>query len=232
MLQIQSLGESSLVLTPSELAISFAPLQVNIATSIKAERLADLQAQLTALAQTCQALDEFADVVLGMGNLTLLLKDSDKMAYWHGEIATLWHKASRITARSQQITIPVCYGGEAGPDLEYVAHVHQLSTAEVIRLHTTPSYRVCFLGFQPGFAYLDGLASQLFTPRRDEPRLSVPKGSVGIGNQQTGVYPAAAPGGWQLIGQTKLTLFDVNSERPNLLMPGDTVIFCPTQWDK
>ena len=125
------------------------------------------------------------------------------------------------------VEIPVCYGGACGPDLEEVAARHCLTPAQVIRRHCAPRYCVQFLGFLPGFAYLSGLPPGLETPRRDTPRLSVPAGAVGIGGAQTGVYPLESPGGWQIIGQTPLVLFDPNREPPALLRAGDTVRFVP-----
>jgi inhibitor of KinA len=123
------------------------------------------------------------------------------------------------------VTIPVCYGGGFGPDLDEVAGLHQVSTAEVIRLHSAATYKVYMIGFVPGFAYLGGMDERLATPRKATPRKSVLAGAVGIAGQQTGVYPLETPGGWQIIGQTPLKLFDVNRGQPSLLKPGDTVIF-------
>lgn len=106
------------------------------------------------------------------------------------------------------VTIPVCYGGELGPDLPFVAQHAGLTEEEVIARHAGRDYRIYMLGFLPGFPYLGGLDEQLFTPRLDTPRTAIPAGSVGIGGEQTGIYPIASPGGWQLIGRTPLKLFD------------------------
>lgn len=119
------------------------------------------------------------------------------------------------------------YGGDAGPDLGVVACHCNLTEKQVVELHASIDYVVWFLGFQPGFPYLGGLPEQLATPRRAEPRLQVPAGSVGIGGAQTGVYPLATPGGWQLIGRTNLPLFSPEREEPVLLRPGDIVRFIP-----
>ena len=100
-----------------------------------------------------------------------------------------------------------------------------LAPRELVRLHSEAAYRVFFLGFLPGFAYLDGLPPALHTPRRATPRTAVPAGSVGIGGAQTGIYPSASPGGWQLIGHTRLKLFDPTAAQPTLLQPGDRVRF-------
>ncbi len=98
---------------------------------------------------------------------------------------------------------------------------------EVARRHSAGEYVVYFLGFLPGFAFLGGLAPALATPRRAEPRMAVPAGSVGIGGEQTGIYPLVSPGGWQLIGRTTVRLFDPQAAEPTLLRPGDQVRFVP-----
>jgi inhibitor of KinA len=125
------------------------------------------------------------------------------------------------------VTLPVLYGGEAGPDLEFVAQHHRTSPDEVIALHSRPDYLVYMIGFAPGFPYLGGLAEELATPRLEKPRLRVPKGSVGIGGAQTGVYSVDSPGGWRLIGRTPVSLYDPAAERPALLQAGDRVRFRP-----
>lgn len=123
--------------------------------------------------------------------------------------------------------IPVVYGGDAGSDLSEVAAQTGLSEKEVIRRHSGPEYHVQAIGFLPGFPYLAGLPAELACPRRPSPRSLVPAGSVGIGGAQTGVYPCASPGGWNLIGRTPLELFDPSSQQPALLKPGDRVRFVP-----
>ena len=122
--------------------------------------------------------------------------------------------------------IPVCYHPSLGPDLAAVATHCQLSEDELVRRHSCAKYHVYFLGFLPGFAYLGGLDPRLHTPRKSQPRTMVPSGSVGIGGEQTGIYPMSSPGGWQLIGQTPLNLFDLSRSAPCLLQAGDTVQFC------
>jgi KipI family sensor histidine kinase inhibitor len=123
------------------------------------------------------------------------------------------------------VTIPAVYGGEFGPDLPFVAGHCGLTEEAVIRLHTRPTYHVYMLGFTAGYAYLGGMPKRLTTPRLPSPRLRVPAGSVGIGGNQTGVYPVESPGGWRLIGRTPLTLFDPAWEVPVLIRPGDRVKF-------
>jgi KipI family sensor histidine kinase inhibitor len=129
---------------------------------------------------------------------------------------------------ARRIEIPVCYGGEDGPDLEAVAAHCGLPAAEVIERHAAGGYVVDFLGFAPGFAYLSGLDPSLATPRLETPRRRVPAGSVAIGGSQTGVYPFATPGGWRLIGRTPLKMFDPESEPMARVALGDRVRFVPT----
>ena len=121
----------------------------------------------------------------------------------------------------------VCYGGDYGPDLDFVCHHSGLSAQEVIELHSAPDYLIYMLGFLPGFAYLGGLDPRLHTPRLDSPRTCIPAGSVGIGGAQTGVYPLASPGGWQLLGRTPVSVFDRQRQEPILYRAGNLVHFVP-----
>jgi len=123
------------------------------------------------------------------------------------------------------VEIPVCYGGEHGPDLEVVAQHCGLKTEEVIAKHRGADYLVHAIGFAPGFPYLGRLPEVLQTPRRATPRLSVPAGSVGIGGAQTGIYPLTIPGGWQIIGRTPVPMFRLGEAEPSLLRVGDRVKF-------
>ncbi|WP_269800048.1 5-oxoprolinase subunit PxpB [Bacillus sp. mrc49] len=125
------------------------------------------------------------------------------------------------------VSIPVCYGGEYGPDLEYVARYHDLTTDEVIHIHSNGEYLAYMIGFAPGFPFLGGLPKDIATPRRSSPRMTIPAGAVGIAGMQTGVYPISTPGGWQLIGQTPMELFLPNVTPPSLLQAGDMVKFQP-----
>ena len=125
------------------------------------------------------------------------------------------------------VEIPVCYGGEYGPDLLEVAQHCSLTPEEVIARHTAPTYRIYMLGFTPGFPYLGGMDPSIAAPRRKEPRIHIPAGSVGIAGEQTGVYPIVSPGGWQRIGRTPLRLFDPQKEQPILLSAGTGIRFVP-----
>lgn len=124
--------------------------------------------------------------------------------------------------RARVVEVPVVYDG---PDLGLVAATTGRSEQEVVRRHTAPEYLVAFLGFSPGFAYLVGLDPALHVPRRATPRTRVPAGSVGLAGDQTGVYPSATPGGWQLIGRTSRVLFDPRRDPPALLAAGDRLRF-------
>ena len=124
--------------------------------------------------------------------------------------------------RARVVEVPVVYDG---PDLAAVAEATGLSPAEVVQRHTASDYLVAFLGFAPGFPYLVGLDPALHVPRRATPRTSVPAGSVGLAGPQTGIYPSATPGGWQLIGRTGTVLFDVHRDPPALLAAGDRLRF-------
>ena len=124
------------------------------------------------------------------------------------------------------IDIPVVYGGDYGPDLEFVAGQRGMSTEEVISRHTSVDYLVYMLGFTPGFPYLGGLDERIAVPRLENPRMHIPAGSVGIAGKQTGIYPVDSPGGWRLIGRTPLVLFDAAAAEPVLLKPGDYLRFC------
>lgn len=123
------------------------------------------------------------------------------------------------------ISLPVLYGGNYGPDIQEVATHNQLSIEEVIKLHTENTYLIYMLGFMPGFPFLGGLNSKLATPRREEPRTNIPAGSVGIANNQTGLYPKQSPGGWQIIGRTPITVFDILRTPMCLYESGDYIKF-------
>ena len=137
----------------------------------------------------------------------------------------------RILTEKQTVTggkvvvIPVLYGGDAGPDLEFVARHNQLSPEEVISIHSAVSYRIFMMGFTPGFPYLGGMSERIAAPRLTTPRKQIPAGSVGIAGAQTGLYPQMSPGGWQLIGRTPLRVFDPAVAEPFLYQAGDFLRF-------
>lgn len=123
------------------------------------------------------------------------------------------------------VEIPVVYGDKYGPDLEWIADYHKMTPQDVIRLHTQPTYQVYMIGFMPGYPYMGEVPDELVTPRRKTPRTHVPGGSVGIAQKQTGIYPVASPGGWQIIGRTPVRLFDPQGKPPSFLEMGDRVKF-------
>jgi KipI family sensor histidine kinase inhibitor len=130
--------------------------------------------------------------------------------------------STAIPARTHEIAVRY-----DGADLAEVAAHACVGSDELIARHAAAAYRVAFVGFQPGFAYLDGLPQALHTPRRSTPRAHVPAGSVAIGGEWTGIYPLATPGGWNLLGTTSELLFDADRDAPALLLPGDGVRFVP-----
>lgn len=132
-----------------------------------------------------------------------------------------------VNYKPRTVEIPVCYGGEFGPDLEYVAKHNELTIEEVINIHSNGEYLVYMIGFAPGFPYLGGMSERIAAPRHQSPRLLIPAGTVGIAGTQTGVYPIGTPGGWQLIGRTPLELFRPKDDIPSLLRSGDIIKFKP-----
>lgn len=137
---------------------------------------------------------------------------------------------TRETTRT--MTIPVAYGGEFGPDLDFAATHNGLTQDQVVAIHTAVPYLVYMLGFTPGFPYLGGMSERIAAPRLDAPRVKIPAGSVGIAGKQTGIYPIESPGGWQLIGRTPLTVFDPSAKRPFLFAAGDYLQFAAIQPDE
>ena len=142
------------------------------------------------------------------------------------------HLAEAAIEAPKVVGLPTVYGGEYGPDLGYVAEHTGLTPQEVISIHSSPDYLVYMIGFTPGFLYLGGMSERLVTPRLHSPRTAIPAGSVGIAEQQTGVYPTESPGGWRLIGRTPFRLFDLHREPPVVVEPGDSVRFVPVSEDE
>ncbi|WP_414163164.1 5-oxoprolinase subunit PxpB [Superficieibacter sp. BNK-5] len=186
------------------------------------------QKRIWRLTQRVAEMPNVVEAIPGMNNITVVLRDPQSLALDALErLQRWWEESEALEPDSRAIEIPVVYGGEQGPDLHEVARHSGLTPRQVVELHASVDYVVWFLGFQPGFPYLGGLPEQLITPRRAEPRLLVPAGSVGVGGAQTGIYPLPTPGGWQLIGTTPQALFDPAKSEPVLLRPGDSVRFVP-----
>jgi inhibitor of KinA len=158
-----------------------------------------------------------------------ILIDFDPLFLSHDEatslIGNLADDESQNDRTASIVTIPVCYDIEFAPDLQEIANHAKIPTREVIRLHSSVTYRVHFLGFTPGFAYLGGLPQTLHTPRLATPRKHVPAGSVAIASGHAGIYPVDSPGGWRLIGRTPVRIFDPDATQPTRFHPGDLVEF-------
>ena len=149
------------------------------------------------------------------------------------EISLLENAQDRLTpTRGKIVRIPVCYGGEFGPDMDCVSSVTNLAPGEIIAIHSAREYPVYMLGFTPGFCYLGGMDERLRSPRRETPRVSSAAGSVGIAELQTGMYPIPSPGGWQIIGKTPLRLFAPERQNPFLYKAGDRIRFEPISRDE
>lgn len=167
------------------------------------------------------------DVIPGAASVLVLLREPADDPAVAETLRTLESSAASLergTGTGAEHEIVVRYDG---PDLGNVAQAAALSRDDVITLHSAAHYRVAFVGFQPGFAYLSGLPEALVTPRRHTPRAAIPTGSVAIGGEWTGVYPAESPGGWNLLGTSDVVLFDATAEPPARLRPGDHVRFKP-----
>ncbi|ECH4797563.1 TPA: 5-oxoprolinase subunit PxpB [Salmonella enterica] len=186
------------------------------------------QKRIWRLTQRLVDMPNVVEAIPGMNNITVILREPQTLALDAIErLQRWWEESEALEPDSRSVEIPVIYGGAGGPDLAAVARHSGLSEKQVVELHASVEYVVWFLGFQPGFPYLGNLPESLHMPRRAEPRLQVPAGSVGIGGAQTGIYPLSTPGGWQLIGLTPLKLFDPMREPPVLLRPSDSVRFVP-----
>jgi KipI family sensor histidine kinase inhibitor len=141
-------------------------------------------------------------------------------------LASCWAEGGAVV-EPREVVIPVCYGGDLGPDLAWLAERAGMSESEAVAAHTSAGHVVRFLGFAPGFAYIAGLPPALQAPRLESPRTRVPAGSVGVAGARTGIYPSESPGGWRLIGATPVRMFDPSREQQALLRAGDRVRFEP-----
>jgi inhibitor of KinA len=191
----------------------------------------EIQNNVLGLFQALRTVDEPRIRNLHPGYASLLI-DFDPLTLTHQEVTALVeslasNQFAAIADGSTHVTIPVCYDAEFGPDLADVAAHTGLSAGEVVRLHSSATYRVVFLGFTGGFAYLGGMPDALHTPRLATPRRAVTAGSVGIAGGQTGIYPTETPGGWRLIGRTPVRMFDPQTQPPTRVQAGDVVRFAP-----
>ena len=186
----------------------------------------EISRKVISLYQNLEKTQQFQFIIPAYNSITVGL---DKRKTSFKEATSLIEETATQALPDSQVTkhlmIPVCYEQEYAVDLPEVEKCTGLSADEIIELHCSQSYHVYMLGFIAGFPYLGALPKALETPRRAEPRLKVPAGAVGLAGRQTGIYPTQAPGGWQLIGQTPVSLFDPKSDTPSTLMPGDRVRF-------
>ncbi len=154
-----------------------------------------------------------------------LMTDYDEVAFKVGQVAAGIELSAEGSSKGNIVEIPVCYGGEFGEDLADVAAHNNITEQEVIDIHSGGLYRLYMIGFLPGFPYLGGLDKRICCPRLKSPRTKIPTGAVGIGGEQTGIYPMESPGGWRLIGRTPITLFDPEGILPLPYKAGDMIKF-------
>ena len=171
------------------------------------------------------------DVVVGYCSVTVYFDPlSTDPRLLEEEIRSIAADAGELAGESGGfVEVPVCYGGEFGPDLSDVARFASCSDEEVIAIHSAATYRVYMVGFVPGFAYLAEVDRRIAAPRRTSPRTTVAPGSVAIAGGQTGIYPSATPGGWNIIGRTPVKPYDASRREPFLLKAGDRVRFRPIE---
>ncbi len=184
------------------------------------------QGRIWALADVLGSWHNVEEAVIGVTNVMLVFeRPPEDIAGLEASIIELWHRLPGRNADGKLIEIPVVYGGEHGFDLPAVAARAGLSDREVIRIHSEGDYTVCAVASSPGFGYLHGLDPRLFMPRKSVPSLNMRAGSVTIGGMQTGVAALSSPNGWNAIGWASIPMFDPQSDRPSLMLPGDRVKF-------
>ncbi|SFU12966.1 inhibitor of KinA [Algoriphagus locisalis] len=170
---------------------------------------------------------EISEVKMGFKTLSLRLSNSLNFPVIKEWLASVKPEDAQIPLPEKIWQIPVCYSKDTGRDLQSLAEAKNIAIEELIALHSQPLYRLHFYGFLPGFMYLNGLPKSLFTPRKSVPDREVPAGSVAIGGSQTGIYPSSSPGGWHLIGQTPIELFNPKSIIPVFAEVGERIEFTP-----
>ena len=191
----------------------------------------EINAQITALVRLIKAqhIEGVTDMIPAFASL--LINYDPRVVSYAGLRARLEKllklEISGETSESRIFEIPVCYGGEYGPDLQNIADHAGLTPDEVIKIHSAKDYLIYMLGFLPGFCYLGGLDERIHTPRLATPRIKIEAGSVGIGGSQTGIYPMDSPGGWQLMGKTPVKTYDPDRKVPILVEAGDYIRFVP-----
>lgn len=170
---------------------------------------------------------------LGFNTLSLVFKDKILLSELENVFPDLLAiKSNENSPQGSCWIVPVCYEKPFAKDLSFVAESHELTEKQVIQLHSATAYLLHFYGFLPGFMYLGGLNKKLYTPRKPSPDRMIKTGSVAIGGQQTGIYPCESPGGWQVIGRSPLSFFDIGQKIPTKPQIGDEVKFEPISVEK
>lgn len=186
----------------------------------------DIIRNIAAFERSIQKKENISDTIIAYNSLTICY---NREVNFDIEITQLQKQYEEVKplqdAKSKIWQIPVCYHPDFGLDLEEIARVKKISAEELVRLHTAPDYLVYFIGFQPGFLYLGGLDEKIQLPRRANPRLRIEKGSVGIGGEQTGVYPMDSAGGWNIVGKSPVDFFDITNPKPCFAKAGDRIKF-------
>jgi KipI family sensor histidine kinase inhibitor len=216
-------------ITPADAAAKISVIGTR-AYLIEAPGAFDLPSQrrIWSLAQDLQCWTEISEIIPGMTNLLVVLKetpeDADQLI---ARLREAWDAARGIDLIGKTIVIPVTYGGEHATDLPAVCNFSGLGDREVVRLHHEATYTVFALGSAPGFGYLHGLNPKIYMPRKTVPSLRMPRGTVTIGGMQAGVSVLTGPNGWNSIGFAEAPMFDPSAAVPAIMVPGDTVRFIP-----
>ncbi len=211
-IKILNAGEQGLVV---EFGTSIDPL-----TNAKVRKLNELL-QTASLVGIIETVPTYRSLLIYFNPLLLSRKELEK--YIKQQLPTL--ADVQASKQGRLVMVPVCYDAEFGEDLDFVCQHTALTPTEIITMHTQPEYLVYMIGFMAGFPYLGGMDERLATPRLKQPRTIIPAGSVGIADKQTGIYPVASPGGWQLIGRTPVPIYNPRSEQPFLFATGDYLKF-------
>ena len=217
----------------SNLPISFKPfgeqaILIEWPSKVEESILYDILVFAKYLKTECLDLENW-ELVPAYNSLTLIHRTKIESPADFIEQLRIWHATveSHIPLKRQLWKLPVCYDEEFGIDLGLVADNLKMSVKQLIEKHTAHIYTVYGIGFLPGFMYLGGLPNELEVPRKETPRLQVNKGSVGLAGKQTGIYPQDSPGGWNIIGNCPIPIFNVDKEKPCFVNVGDRIQFYP-----